>query len=158
VKLRELDTTGVDAAKTQLELVEFQQNVAVKEIFLMAHLRTSCQRKVSPKFFPLLANSQWKFLRCLGLPAAAGGANCPLLEATINVKLGSPLRLCFSFSILLVISGFFALFRVFVGDLGFQYSHSHCDSPSFLRVFLSVASNPPTVGSGPFSAAFSLLA
>ena len=31
--LRQLDTTGVDAAKTQLELIEFQSNVAVKEIY-----------------------------------------------------------------------------------------------------------------------------
>jgi len=66
----------------------------------MAHLRTSCQSKVSPKFIPLLESSQWKFLRCLGLPAAAGGANCPLLPATVNVKLGPPLGLYFSFSIL----------------------------------------------------------
>jgi len=80
----------------------------------MAHLRT-CHRKVSPKFFPLLANSQWKFLRCLGLPAA-GGANCPLLPVTVNVKLGPPLGLYFSFSILLVFISFFAFFGVFVGD------------------------------------------
>jgi len=123
----------------------------------MAHLRTSCQRKVSPKFFRLLANSQRKFLRCLGLPAA-GGTNCPLLPATVNVKLGPPLRLYFSFSILLVFSSFFAFFGVFIGDLGFYYSHPHPDSPLFLRVFLSVTSNPITVGSGPFSATFSLLA
>jgi len=32
-ELRQLDTTGVDAAKTKLELIEFQYNVAVKEIF-----------------------------------------------------------------------------------------------------------------------------
>ena len=32
-ELRKLNTTGVDAAKTQLELIEFQYNVAVKEIF-----------------------------------------------------------------------------------------------------------------------------
>jgi len=32
-ELWQLDTTGVDAPKTQLELIEFQQNVAVKEIF-----------------------------------------------------------------------------------------------------------------------------
>jgi len=38
----------------------------------MAHLRISGQRKISPKFFPFLANSQWKFLQCLGLPAATG--------------------------------------------------------------------------------------
>jgi len=72
----------------------------------MAHLRTSCQSKVSPKFFPLVANSQWKFLRCLVLPAAAGGANCPLLPVTVNVKLGPSLGLYFSFSILLVFSSF----------------------------------------------------
>jgi len=123
----------------------------------MAHLRTSCQRKVSPKFLPFVANSQWKFLPCMGLPAAAGGGNFPLLPATVNVKLGPPLGLYFSFSILLVFSSFIAFFGVFVGDSGFQYSYPHPDSPSFLRVFLSVASNPPTVGSGPFSATFSLL-
>jgi len=52
---------GVDEAKIQLELIEFQQNVvAVKEIFLMAHLKTSCQRKAPgiSKFFPLLTNGQ----------------------------------------------------------------------------------------------------
>ena len=43
--------------------------------------------KEAIKFFPLLANSQWKFLRCLGLPAS-GGANFPLLPAIVNVKLG----------------------------------------------------------------------
>jgi len=85
----------------------------------MAHLRTSCQRKLPQKFFPLLANSQWKFLRCLGLLAAAGGVNCPLLSATVNVKLGPPLGLYFSFSILLVFSIFFSFFGIFVGDLGF---------------------------------------
>ena len=85
----------------------------------MAHLRTSCQRKVSPKNFPLLANSQRKFLWCLGLPTGAGGANCPLLPATINVKLGPPLSFYFSFRILLVFSSFFAFFGAFVGDLGF---------------------------------------
>ena len=84
----------------------------------MAHLRTSCQRKVSPKFFPLLANSQRKFLRCLGLPAA-GGANCPLLSATLNVIPGSPLALYFSFNILFVFSSFFVVFGEFVSDLGF---------------------------------------
>ena len=58
------------------------------------------------KLFPLLANSQWKFLRCLGLPAAAGGANYPLLPPTVKVKLGPSLSLYFSFSILLVFSIF----------------------------------------------------
>jgi len=58
--------------------------------------------------------SQLKFLRCLGLTAAAGGANYP----TVNVKLEPPLGLYFSFSILLVFSSFFAFFGVFVGDLG----------------------------------------
>jgi len=84
----------------------------------MAHLRTSCQRKVSPKFFPVLANSQWKFLRCLGL-LAAGGVNCPFLLATVNVKLGHSLGLYFSFSILLVFRIFWGFFGVLVGDLGF---------------------------------------
>jgi len=81
----------------------------------MAHLRTSCQRKVSPKLFPLHANSQWKLLRCLGLPTAAGGANCPLLPATVKVKLEPPLGLYFGFSIILVFSSFFAFFGVFLG-------------------------------------------
>ena len=60
---------GVDEAKIQLELIEFQQNVvAVKEIFLMAHLKTSCQRKAPgiSKFFPLLTNGQWNFLTVFG--------------------------------------------------------------------------------------------
>jgi len=46
----------------------------------------------------------------MGLPAAAGGANCPLLSAIVNVKLGPPLGLYFSFSILLVFSSFFLHF------------------------------------------------
>jgi len=54
-----------------------------------------------------------------GQPAAAGGENCPLVPATVNVKLGPPLGLYFSFSILLVFSNFFAFFGVFAGDLGF---------------------------------------
>jgi len=33
-----------------------------RNIFLMEELRTSCQRKVSPKFFPLLANYQWRIV------------------------------------------------------------------------------------------------
>jgi len=32
-ELRQLDTTGVDAAQIQHELIEFQWNVAVKKIF-----------------------------------------------------------------------------------------------------------------------------
>jgi len=82
----------------------------------MAHLRTSCLRNVTPKYFPLLANSQWKFLRCLGLPAAAGGANCLVLPVTVNVKLGPHLAytsvlVFFWFSVVV-----FALFGVFGGD------------------------------------------
>jgi len=60
-----------------------------------------------------------EILRCLGLPAAAGGENCLLLPVTVNAKLGPPLDLYFSFSILLVFSSFFAFFGVFGGDLGF---------------------------------------
>ena len=87
------------------------------------------------KIFPLLAKSQWKFLRCLGLPAAAGGANCPLLPATVNVKLGPPLGLYFSFSIILVFSRVVAFFGVFVGYLGF-YSHPHRIHRHFSGFFL----------------------
>jgi len=78
----------MDADKIKLELIEFQQNAAVKEIFLMAHLKMSCHRKASPKIFPLLADCQWKFLRCLDLRGGVGEANCPLLQATVNVELG----------------------------------------------------------------------
>ena len=106
----------------------------MKEIFLMAHLRTSCQRKLSPNFFPLLANSQWKVLWCLGSLATAGGANCPLLPGTVNVKLGPPLGLYFSFSIPLVFSSFLR----FSEYLLVIYSHPHPDSPSFLRFFFWV--------------------
>jgi len=90
----------------------------VKEIFFDGTPENFLPKEAI-KFFPLLANSQWKFLRCLGLPAA-GGANFPLLPAIVNVKLGPPLGLYFSFSILLVSSSLFALFGVFVGDLGFN--------------------------------------
>jgi len=37
---------------------------------------------------PLLPDSQWKFLLCLGLRGAVGAANCPLLQAAVNVKHG----------------------------------------------------------------------
>jgi len=114
----------------------------VKEIFFDYTPENFLSRQDISKFFPLLAICQWKFLRCFGLPAAAGGANCPLLQATVNVKLGSPFGLYFSFSILSVFRSFIAFFGVFVGDLGFYYSHPHPDSPSFLSFFLSVASNP----------------
>ena len=106
-ELRQLYTTSVDADKIQQESIEFQQNVAVKEIFLLAHLKTACQRKASPIFFHSL---QRKFSLCLGLPAAAGGANCPLLHVT-DVELGPPLSLYFSFSICLVCSRFLGGFR-----------------------------------------------
>jgi len=89
----------------------------VKEIFFDGTPENFLSQEGISNFFPLLTNSQWKFLRCLGLPAAAKGASCPLLPAT--VILGSPLGLYFSFGILLVFSSFFAFFRVFVGDLGF---------------------------------------
>jgi len=95
----------VDAAKIKLELIEFQQNVAVKEIFFDDTPEDFLSIEGISNFFPLFANSQWKFLRCLGLPAA-GGTNCPLLPAIVNVKLGPPLGLYFSFSILLVFSSF----------------------------------------------------
>jgi len=71
-ELPPLDTTGVDAAKIQLELIEFQQNVvAVKEIFLMAQMKTFCQRKASgiSKFFSTprklsveISHSVWVYL------------------------------------------------------------------------------------------------
>jgi len=73
----------------------------VKEIFFDGIPENFLSKEGISKFFPLLANSQRKFLRCLGL-TAAGGANCP----TVNVKLGPPLGLYFSFSILLVFSSF----------------------------------------------------
>ena len=72
-----------------------------------------------------------------------------IVKHPVKVTLGPSPSLYFRFSILLVFSSFFAFFGVFVGDLGFWYSYPHPDSPSFLRVFLRVASNPPTVGSGP---------
>jgi len=76
----------------------------VKEIFFDGTPDNFLSKEGISKFFPLLAICQWKFLRCLGLPAAAGGANCPLLPATINVKLRPPHGLYFSVSILLVFS------------------------------------------------------
>jgi len=52
----------------------------------------------------------------LGLPAAAGGANCLVLPVTVNVKLGPHLAytsvlVFFWFSVVV-----FALFGVFGGD------------------------------------------
>jgi len=84
----------------------------------MAHLRTSCQRKVSSKIFPFLANSQWKFLRCLSLPAVAGVENCPILQATVNVKLG-PLLAYTSVLVFFWFLVVFTFFGVFFGDFGF---------------------------------------
>jgi len=107
----------------------------VKEILFASTPENFLSKEGISKIFPLLANSQWKFLRCLCLPAAAGGVNYPLLPATVNVTLGPPLGLYFSFSIILVFSRFVAFFGVFVGYLGF-YSHPHPDSSSFLRFFL----------------------
>jgi len=80
----------------------------MKEIFFDGTPENFLSKEViSKSFFHSQIVSQWKFLRCLGLPAAAGGANCHLLPATVNVKLGPPLGLLyFSFSILLVFSSF----------------------------------------------------
>ena len=50
----QLDTTGVDAAKIKLEFIEFQQNVAVKEIYLEATPENFLSKE---GIFPLLANS-----------------------------------------------------------------------------------------------------
>jgi len=78
----------------------------------MAHLKNSCQRKVSPIFFPPVVVFQWKFLLCLGLLAAARDrkVNCLLLQSTVNAKLGSPLSLYFGFNILQVFSSLFCVF------------------------------------------------
>jgi len=79
----------------------------VKEIFFDDTPDNFLSKEGISKIFSTLRKySLWKFLRCLGLPAAAGGANCPLLPATVNVKLRPPLALYFSFSILLVFSIF----------------------------------------------------
>jgi len=115
-ELRQLGTTGVDAAKTQLELIEFQCS-SERNIFDGSPENFLSKEGMPKIFFPLLANSQWKSLRCLDLPAAAGGANCPFPQATVNVKLGPLFGLYFSFSILLVFCNFFAFFGEFVGDL-----------------------------------------
>ena len=85
----------------------------MKEIFLMAHLKTSCQRNYLQNFFHSSQIVSENFPLCLGPPGAAGGANCPLHQATANVKVS------FGFSIRLVFINFFAFFRVFFGDLGF---------------------------------------
>jgi len=130
----------------------------VKEIFFDGIPESFLSKEGIPKIFPLLANCQWKFSLCLGLSAAAGGANCLLLQVTVNVKLGPSFCLYFGFSIRLVFSSFFAFFEEFFGDLGFSLAihiriHHH-----FSGSFLSVAGNTPAVVSGPLSATFSLLA
>ena len=48
------------------------------------------------------------------------------LQATVNVKLGPPLRLHFGFNILLVGSSSFAYFGLFFGDLGFSLFYNPC--------------------------------
>ena len=65
------------------------------------------------KYFPP-ANCQRKYLLCLGLPDAVGGANCPLLQALVNVKLGPLLNLYFFFSILLDFSKLFLRFSEYI--------------------------------------------
>ena len=54
------------------------------------------------------------FSLCLGLLVAAGRDNCPLHQATVNVKVS------FGFRIRLAFINFFAFFRIFFGDLGFS--------------------------------------
>jgi len=78
-ELRQLDTTGVDAAQIKLELIEFQQNVAAKEIFFDGTPENFLSKEDISKIFPPLAICKWKFLLYLGLSAAARRVNCPLL-------------------------------------------------------------------------------
>ena len=54
-ELRQLDTTGVDVAEIQLELIEFQQNVAVTKIFFYGTPENFLSKESISKFFPLLA-------------------------------------------------------------------------------------------------------
>ena len=153
----ELDTTGVDAAKIKLEFIEFQYNVAAKEILFNDTPENLSKEGIS-KIFPPLTICQWKFLLCLGLPAAARGVNCPLQQATVNVKHGPELSLYlvivfFWFSVL-----FFAFYEVFFGDYGLVVQPFTSGFTIISHTFLSVASDSTTVASGPLSATFSLLA
>jgi len=125
----------------------------VKDIFVDGAPETSCQRKEYPKLFPL-ANCQCKFSLCLGLPAAAGGVNCPFLQSILNVKLGALSKLIL-FLVFFWISVAVVFLGVIFGGLGFWYSHPHLDAPSFLSFFMSIASDTPIVASGPLSAMFS---
>jgi len=50
-ELRQLETTDVDAAKIQLELIEFQHNVAVKEIFFVGTPENLLSKESISKFF-----------------------------------------------------------------------------------------------------------
>jgi len=91
----------------------------VKEILFGGTPENFLSTEGASKIFPLLAVCQWKFSLCLGLSAAAGGSNCLLLQATVNVTLGPPFSLYFSFSIFMIFSSCFAFFGLLSGDLGF---------------------------------------
>jgi len=90
----------------------------VKEIFFDDTPENFLSKEGISKFFSTSRKLSVEILTVFG-SGAAGGANCLLLPATVNVKLGPPLGIYFSCGILLVFSSFFAFFGVFVGDLGF---------------------------------------
>jgi len=112
-ELRHLDIIGVDAAKIKLELIEFQQNVAAKYIFLDGTPENFLPKEYISKIFRPLTICQWKFLLFLVLPDAARGVNCTLLHATGNAKLGPQLSLYLGFSNLLVFSIFLRFSKYF---------------------------------------------
>jgi len=125
----------------------------------MAHLKISCQRKVSPKFFhpsQFVSGNSYYVSVYLLLPE---GWIAPLLQATVNVKLGLQLSLYFDFSIVLVFSSLFYVFRSIFRWFRVLVVQSCTSGFTIIsHFFLSVASNSSTVASGPLSATFSLLA
>jgi len=124
----------------------------------MAHLKTSCQRKVSSKFI----HPSW-FVSgnyyCVWVYLLLPEVNCPLQQATVNAKLGPSLGLYFGFSSLLAFSSFFCVFEsIFRWFKVLVVQSSTSGFTIISHFFPSVASGSPTVASEPLSATFSLLA
>ena len=101
-----------------------------------------------------LFGSPW-YVLCLGLPAAARGVNCHLLQVTVYAQLGPQLSLYFNLSILLVFSSLFCDFRsIFRWFRVLVVQQSTSGITIICLFFLSVPSDSPTVPIRPLSATF----
>ena len=103
----------------------------------------------------IVSGNSWYVLVYLLLPTARE-VNCPLLQATVNAKLGPHL----AYTSVLVFfwrwAVFFCVFRsIFWWFRGLVVQPSTSGFTIISHFFLSVARDSPTVDSGPFSATFS---